>query len=126
MSESYSTTIIERRPLNIYDVDKYFKETNVSFLRGHQRIMYGNDMHLLITRTEPGEKDGHNPTIIYSIEDFVSTSEIVTIKLKQVSGRPSNGIIREELSNFWILPSKREIHQIGDDCWIISTTVEKI
>jgi len=120
-----SKMIVERRPLNVCDVEKYFKETNVSFLRGHQRIMYGNDMHLLITRTEPGRKDGENPTMIYSIEDASMTPMLTTMTLKQVPGRPSNGCIREEVSKFWILPSKREIHQIGDEWWIVSLSVIK-
>ena len=123
--QSVRRMIIERHLLKPYDVEKYFKETNVSFLRGHQRIMYGNDMHLLITRTEPGEKDSRRPTTMYSIEDMTGTSEVLTISLNQVSGRPSNGCIREEVSNFWILPSKREIHQIGDSWWIVTTSTKE-
>ena len=118
--------IIERRPLSVCDVEKYFKETNVSFLRGHQRIMYGNDMHILITRTEPGRKDGEYPTMMYSIQDSSFTPMLSSMTLKQVPGRPSNGCIREEISKFWILPSKREIHQIGDEWWIISTTTTAV
>jgi hypothetical protein len=113
--------ILERRQLNLCDVEKYFKETNVSFIRGYQRIMFGNDMHILITRTEPGERGGKSSTKIYSIEDATSSS----MTLKQVPGRPSNACIREEVSKFWILPSKREIHQIGDDWWIVSKIVNK-
>ena len=32
--------IIDKRPLHIYEVEKYLNPINVSFLRGYQRILY--------------------------------------------------------------------------------------
>jgi len=137
MSENHKHTAstgltIEKRKLNMYEIDKYFNPTNVSFLRGHQRILYGNDKYILITRTEPGEKDSSRNTKMYYLESVINhdpgaesesnDTMTMTMKLKSTSGRPSNGFISEECSKFWILPSKREIHQNGDEWWIVSVS----
>lgn len=118
--------IIDKRPLHIYEVEKYLNPINVSFLRGYQRILYGNDKYIVISRTEPGNKSYMKTNKFYYIESINSEHDVINpgIKmiLKPTSGRISNTFIKEECSKFWILPSKREIHQIGDDWWIVNIT----